>query len=157
MAGRPKREEEITPVLLRIPPVLLKRVERCQALLQLREGVRLTRTDAFWRILEAGCEALEGRETPLISEISEISSDDLSVLGYGFPEAARATKRMPKHIQVIAETRSQYEKLSLAELSQLLYDRNIYRSRARQSGEEKPVNRGTLQKWLEEAREAGLL
>jgi hypothetical protein len=73
MAGRPKREEEITPVLLRIPPALLKRVERCQALLQLREGVRLTRTDAFWRILEAGCEALEGRETPTISEISEIS------------------------------------------------------------------------------------
>jgi hypothetical protein len=30
-------------------------------------------------------------------------------------------------------------------------------ARDRQSGEEKPVNRGTLGRWLEQTREAGLL
>jgi hypothetical protein len=231
MAGRPKREEEVTPVLLRMTPALLKRVERCQTRLALQEDARLTRTEAFWRIIEAGCEALEepreGRETPvlaqtplseisaispiLISKISEISGEDISVPGYGFPEdredeeiptplrngalqkprvsseprlldvepqpvaeteqggmpapaapvvqtaPAIRTRAIPQHIQVIADARAEYEKLSLAAFSHLLYDRGIYRSRDRQSGEEKPVNRGTLQKWLGEAREAGLL
>src|SRR2546428_2483186 len=70
------------------------------------------------------------------------------------------TKRVgeiPQHIQDIAEARAQYEKLTLAQFSQLLYDRNIYRAKDRKTGEEKPVNRGTLQHWLEEARDAGLL
>ena len=52
---------------------------------------------------------------------------------------------------------TQYDKLSLAELAQLLYDRNIYRARDRESGEEKLVNRGTLKLWLDRARAAGLL
>jgi hypothetical protein len=60
-------------------------------------------------------------------------------------------------LQAIAETAAQYDKLTLADLSQLLYDRDIYRARDRQTGEEKPVNRGTLLKWLEQARRAGLL
>ena len=51
----------------------------------------------------------------------------------------------------------QYDKLTLADLSQLLFDRDIYRARDRQTGEEKPVNRGTLQKWLDQARRAGVL
>ncbi len=231
MAGRPKREEEVTPVLLRMTPVLLKRVERCQTRLALQEDARLTRTEAFWRIIEAGCEALEGpregRETPvpaqtplseisaispiMISKISEISGEDVSVPGYGFPEdredeeiltplrngalqqplvsseprilevepqpvaeteqgvmpapaapvvqtaPATRTQGVPPYIQAIAEAAAQYDKLSLAQLAQLLYDRNIYRARDRQSGEEKPVNRGTLQKWLEQARAAGVL
>ena len=70
------------------------------------------------------------------------------------------TKRVgeiPQHIQDIAEARTQYEKLTLAEFSQLLFDRHIYRAKDRKTGEEKPVNRGTLQHWLEEALEAGLL
>jgi len=212
-------------------PALLKRVERCQAKLALQEDARLTRTEAFWRIIEAGCEALEGlregKETPvpaqtplseisaispiLVSKISEISGEDVSVPGYGFPEdredeeiptllrngalqqplvsseprlldtepqpvedteqggmpaptspvvertPATRTRTVPQYIQDIAETRAQYDKLSLSQLAQLLYDRHIYRARDRQSGEEKPVNRGTLQKWLEEAQQAGLL
>jgi transposase-like protein len=60
-------------------------------------------------------------------------------------------------LQAIADTAAQYDKLSRAELAQLLFDRNIYRARDRQTGDEKPVNRGTLQKWLDQAREAGLL
>jgi hypothetical protein len=63
MAGRPKGEA-VTSVLLRIPPALLRQVERCKALLELQEGRSLTRTAAFWRILVAGCEALEPHEPP---------------------------------------------------------------------------------------------
>ena len=61
------------------------------------------------------------------------------------------------HIQRIAETAAQYHTLPLADLSQLLFDRHISRARDRQTGEEKPVNRGTLQQWLEPARRAGML
>jgi hypothetical protein len=149
MVGRPKREEEVTPVLLRIPPALLKRVERCQALLQLREDTRFTRTEAFYRIIEAGCEAVEPQSK------RHNASEPLATVKAQVPRSSTAV--LPVHIQRIAETRAQYDKLSLAELSQLLYDRNIYKAKDRQSGEEKPVNRGTLQKWLEQAQEAGLL
>ena len=63
----------------------------------------------------------------------------------------------PQTLQAIAETAADYDKLSLTELSQLLYDRQIYRTRDRHTGEEKPVNRGTLKKWLDQARRAGVL
>jgi hypothetical protein len=69
----------------------------------------------------------------------------------------RHTPELPNHILRIAETAEEYNRLSLSDLSQLLFDRNIYRARDRQTGEEKPVNRGTLQKWLNQARDAGLL
>ena len=61
----------------------------------------------------------------------------------------------PQTLQAIAETAAHYDKLSLTELSQLLYDRQIYRTRDRHTGEEKPVQRGTLKKWLDQARRAG--
>lgn len=63
----------------------------------------------------------------------------------------------PEKLQEIAETAAEYDKLSLDDLSKLLFDRNIYRARDSHSGEEKPVNRGTLQKWLKRAEEAGVL
>ena len=69
----------------------------------------------------------------------------------------RAQRLTAETLQTIAETAAQYNKLSLAELAQLLFDRHIYRARDRQTGEEKPVNRGTLTKWLEQARRAGML
>jgi hypothetical protein len=58
---------------------------------------------------------------------------------------------LPVHIQRIAEAREQYERLTLGDFAKLLYDRNIYRARDRQSGVEKPVNRGTLARWLAQA------
>src|SRR6266704_3141208 len=73
------------------------------------------------------------------------------------PATAPSLETLPEHIQRIAETAMQYDKLSLADLSQLLFDRQIYRAKDRKSGEDKPVNRGTLQKWLEQARRAGVL
>jgi hypothetical protein len=103
MAGRPKRDVEVKGVYIRISPALVKRVEHCQWLLQRQHGPRVTVNDAFWQIIEAGCAVLEGRlegsETPApgqapiaeiaqisLSKISEISGDDVSVPGYGFPE-----------------------------------------------------------------------
>ena len=73
------------------------------------------------------------------------------------PATPTSPETLPVHIQQIAEARAQYDKLSLAEFSQLLFDRQIYRAHDRQTGAEKPVNRGTLQKWLEQARDAGVL
>jgi len=73
------------------------------------------------------------------------------------PATAPSLETLLEHIQRIAETAMQYDKLSLADLSQLLFDRQIYRAKDRKSGEDKPVNRGTLQKWLEQARRAGVL
>jgi hypothetical protein len=60
--GRPKRAEDVTPVLLRIPTELLARVHQCKATIELQEGVNLSRTEAFWRILQAGCTALTSNE-----------------------------------------------------------------------------------------------
>jgi hypothetical protein len=78
------------------------------------------------------------------------------------PQVRPATRPRPhglpaQTLQAIAETAADYDKLSLTELSQLLYDRQIYRTRDRHTGEEKPVNRGTLKKWLDQARSAGVL
>jgi hypothetical protein len=78
------------------------------------------------------------------------------------PHVSPATPARPQGIpaqtlQAIADTAAHYDKLSLTELSQLLYDRQIYRTRDRHTGEEKPVHRGTLKKWLDQARRAGVL
>jgi hypothetical protein len=70
---------------------------------------------------------------------------------------ARAHGLPPQTLQAIADAAAHYDKLSLTELSQLLYDRQIYRTRDRHTGEEKPVQRGTLKKWLDQARRAGML
>jgi hypothetical protein len=64
---------------------------------------------------------------------------------------------LPPYLLTIAEVAAAYNKLTLVELAQLLYDRNIYRSTDRKTGAAKPVNKGTLQRWLAMARQAGLL
>ena len=58
--GRPKRTEEVTSLLLRLPPVLLRKLDRCKAVLELREGGSLTRTSVFWRALDVGADVLMG-------------------------------------------------------------------------------------------------
>jgi hypothetical protein len=74
--GRPKRAEEVTNILLRLPPALLVRCTRAQALLQLGAGTSVTRTAALVRLLELGCDAVEQMrsEIPKISERSQISN-----------------------------------------------------------------------------------
>jgi hypothetical protein len=56
----------------------------------------------------------------------------------------------------IAEARTQYDKLSERAFAQLLYDRGIYRHRAK-DGSDMRIPHTTLRKWLKQAEEAGLL
>ena len=57
---------------------------------------------------------------------------------------------LPAHIRRIAEAREQYERLTLRDFAQLLYDRDIYRTK-----DGGVVNAGTLHRWLEKAGMAG--
>src|SRR5207248_3341937 len=105
-SGRHKRaddraSENLEGLFLRLRSEILTKVWSCKGKIEDREGVSLSKAEAVERILEAGCEALErtlaGSETSAtISEISEISAsqilkiaeisgDDMSVPGYGFP------------------------------------------------------------------------
>jgi hypothetical protein len=56
----------------------------------------------------------------------------------------------------IAEARAQYDKLSEREFAQLLFDRGMYRHRAK-DGREVPIPHTTLRQWLKQARDAGAL
>ncbi len=228
MAGRPPRTEEVKGVFIRIPPALAQRVEHCQWLLQRQHGPRVTVNDAFRQTIEAGCEALEGtlegKATPApaqtpsteisdiaqisISKLSEISGDDITVPGYGFPEdedempapqlngavqhdlvsaetdildappqavaapeqgvspipapqpempaAPVQTVELSEDIVKIADARAEHFRMSERSFAQLLFDRGIYRHRAK-DGQEVPIPHTTLRKWLQQAREAGLL
>jgi hypothetical protein len=67
------------------------------------------------------------------------------------PQALPATpgpsrEALADHMQRIAEAREQYERLSLRDFAQLLYDRDIYRTKT--GG---VVNAGTLSRWLQRA------
>jgi hypothetical protein len=120
MAGRPKRAEAVTSLLLRLPPTLLARVERCKARMELREGASVSRTEALWRILEAGCEALEEQipfaeaypdmvpSAALISEISkeyEISkiSEIPPIAGDQPEQPPPQAPRPPSHLATVEE------------------------------------------------------
>jgi hypothetical protein len=105
-AGRHKSEVEREGFFFRLRPDVITRVERCTPLLELQEGVRMSKAEALEHLLTMACTAVErasaGTETPApaqsqiseisdishapISKISEISGEDFSVPGYGFPE-----------------------------------------------------------------------
>ena len=242
-SGRHKRaddraSENLEGLFLRLRSEILTKVWSCKGKIEHQEGVSLSKAEAVERILEAGCEALEGtregRETPApfqfpisgiseisstqISKISEISGDDVSVPGYGFPEdeeeipapashtngqgapapqpttqpaiplalepapktappvavpqtaetpepavqTAPRAKRPASHalppetLQAIADERTHCEGLSYREFAQRLHDREIYSSKAK-DGSHVPANPGNVKKWLEQAREAGVL
>jgi hypothetical protein len=301
-AGRPKREDPVEVVFLRLPKDVMARVVRCTGMIEITQGVKLNKTEAFRCILEAGCKALEGRETPAlvpvgqqsrtgpafqraqpsptptrisvplipgllgqtapaqkpisaisetspgkiseisemplgtpleiaeissipILKISEIAGDDVSVPGYGFPEdedeipapashtnstgapapqpttqpaiplalepapkiaqpvpvpqaqetpsataepigAQTLLVETPVHhgrpgisretLQAIADERTLCEGLSIREFSQRLFDKGIYRAKAK-DGRAVPVDHSRLRRWLDQAREAGLL
>lgn len=70
--------------------------------------------------------------------------------------AVKATLALPEDIVKIAEARAQYDRLSERAFIQLLYDRGIYRHRAK-DGHEVPLPHSTYRDWIQQAREAGLL
>ena len=63
---------------------------------------------------------------------------------------------LPAHLQTIATVAAAHPTWSLAELATHLFDQHLYRAHAK-DGTEVPVNRGTLQRWLDRAKQAGLL
>jgi hypothetical protein len=164
---------------LRIPHPLLERVNRCKALVELQEGANLSRTEVLWQIIEEGCRVLEGQvarpdeapdvvsEIPLSLDAPETSGRPLegqhgSQVGATArtrPGGSRRPRRaLPAHIARIAEERAkfQYSRLTLDDFAKHLFDTGSYRTTAK-DGTEQPVNRGTLQKWLKRAEQAGLL
>jgi hypothetical protein len=56
----------------------------------------------------------------------------------------------------IATARQQHPYLSLPELARLLYNANIYRATGK-NGQARPVDHSRLRRWLQRARETGLL
>jgi len=77
-------------------------------------------------------------------------------LDTALPRGLGPGDELPPHIRAIADARAHYDKLTLTEFAQVLFDRNIYRAQAKDRTEV-PVNRGTLQRWLDRARQAGCL
>lgn len=212
-AGRPVSTKDYFKILLRLPPDLQARVERCHALLQRQHGPKFTQTQALWHLLESGCSVVEGTiggtERPAsvsvseiseispvqILKISEISGEDAGVPGYGFPEdedtrtplpngapkephggavaqsraGDTATGTAPRQgasstpvlelsedIVKIAEARAQYDRISERAFADLLFERGIYRHRAK-DGQEVPIPHTTLRTWLQRAQDAGML
>ena len=78
------------------------------------------------------------------------------------PQARARTARKRAHglpqevLERIADERTHCEGLSLAQFAQRLHDRGIYSATAK-DGNHHPVNPGNLKKWLDRAREEGLL
>jgi hypothetical protein len=76
MVGRPRLNDEVAVMTLRLSPTLLARVNRCKALIELQEGSSPSRTQVLWRIIEEGCKAVEGQvqapQTSMIPEIPQV-------------------------------------------------------------------------------------
>jgi hypothetical protein len=69
---------------------------------------------------------------------------------YGRPGIARET------LQAIADEYTLCQGLTMREVAQRLFDKGIYRAKAK-DGREVPVDHSRLRRWLEQAREVGLL
>jgi hypothetical protein len=63
---------------------------------------------------------------------------------------------LTEDIMKIVAARTQYDTLSERAFTQLLFDRGIYRHRAK-DGSEVPLPHSTLRDWLQRARDAGVL
>jgi len=93
---------------------------------------------------------------PPVPDTPVPQAEAVQSLDTALPRGLGPGDELPPHIRAIADARAHYDKLTLAELAQLLFDRGIYRTQAK-DGTEVPVHRGTLQRWLDRARQAGCL
>jgi hypothetical protein len=170
--GRP-RGVESHHVMVRMPVDLITQIDAYAASLQEQiaiSDVNISRGMAIRELVKRGLQSLSTSQPQPAPSIPPQPAIPLAL------EPAPAAEVQPSHerktpstrrkggnpglspetLQQIADMAAQYDKLSRRELSQLLYDRGIYRARAK-DGREVPVNRGTLQKWLDQAEQAGLL
>ena len=160
-AGPPQDTPQDTPQELGQATALLALLERLTtAITDLHEEVRSLRDDL--RQMPQRTPRWRRRGTSTAPQATPQGTPQDLRHAAAAPQGRPATPARPhglppQTLQAIAETAADYDKLSLTELGQLLYDRQIYRTRDRHTGEEKPVNRGTLKKWLDQARRAGVL
>ena len=180
--GRPRQAPTVA-VSVRMTTDLLDRVDAYIDTLAARiPGLRLERSRGICLMLERLLELEAGIAQPQPAQVPLTTQPALPLALEGVPasqahplaptpqpEAPRKSKTpstrrkggnpglSPETLQQIADTAAQYDKLSFAELSQLLFDRGIHRATDSTTGAEKPVNPGTLKKQLDRAREQGLL
>jgi hypothetical protein len=96
---------------------------------------------------------------PLALEPAPKTAQPVSVPQAAEPRTAKASAAhgLPRgKLQEIADERTHCEGLSLREFAQRLFEKGIYRAKGK-DGSSVPVNQGTLGRWLEQARDAGLL
>jgi hypothetical protein len=72
------------------------------------------------------------------------------------PKAPVLTDQRRETLQKIAKARAKHPTLRLTRFVQLLFKQEIYRAKDRKTGEEKPLDTGTLARWLEEASVHGI-
>lgn len=181
--GRP-RGVESQHVMVRMPVDLIAQIDAYAASLQERIGIsdmNISRGMAIRELVKRGLQGVQAGPSSPPSHLATVEEPEPMAAPQA-PEtpsptlAPRETPSAPvgertnetllhrtqralprEKLQEIAETAAEYDKLNGPQLSQLLFDRGIYRSVDRETGEEKPVNRGTLKVWLDQARAAGLL
>jgi len=97
-------------------------------------------------------------DAPQVSETPSATAETIGAqmplvetpVHYGRPGISRET------LQAIADERTLCEGLSIREFSQRLFDKDIYRAKAK-DGRAIPVDHSRLRRWLEQAQKADLL
>ena len=150
--GRPPKGVERSNILLRIPTDLIEQIDTFKESLEAeRGGFGINRTDMLIRLIEVGLQTLTQARQPATQPAPASSR-------HGQRASAMSARAIPlETLQAIAAAAAEYDKLSFAQLAQLLYERNIYRAKDPVTGQEKPLNKGTLKKWIARARTAGVL
>jgi hypothetical protein len=156
MAGRHKRAYEVKPYFLRLPPALIERMDICCSMLDVATHRRLPKNARLQMALEEWCERVERESHEHRQQIPPTASTippDRSPSPIPHPLQESQPETPQKHeeneaLERILAAREQYDKLSLREFSQLLYDRGIYSSLDRKTREQKPLDTGTLARWL---------
>jgi len=171
MAGRPKRDVEVKGYLLRLTPELINRLDLCCSLMDVATRQRLPRNSRMQQVLEEWCAKVEAEHqaqtptpTPTLATVPPVPQEMLNLNIPSEPtqrrretqeeekKTASASASVPNEtLERILAAREQYDKLSLREFSQLLFDREIYRSLDRKTREQKPLHSGTLARWLRQA------
>ena len=179
--GRPSKGVERSNILLRVPTDLIEQVDAFKESLEAeRGGFGINRTDMLIRLIEVGLQTLtqarqpashpNGQEAPTPQPTAQpaiplaLEPAPTTAHPVDVPQAAETpTAKTParhglprEKLQEIADERMQCEGLSLREFAQRLHDRGIYSSRAK-DGSPVPANPGNLKKWLDQARDAGVL
>jgi hypothetical protein len=101
-------------------------------------------------VAELGHSIVTEPDTPVAAPVSPV------------PQTRATAPRKRAHglphevLEQIAEERTHCERLSLSDFAQRLYDKGIHSATAK-DGSSRPVHPGNLKKWLDQAKDQGLL